>query len=90
MFNVNFVLFNINDDIMYGILLSTIFYRVFIKYCVFSKNFRKFAPLPRQHSAAMGCAKNYQPMEATVHSHCVESFGGLLKRCRRGRGCSEL
>jgi len=38
----------------------------------FSKNFRKFAPLPRQHSAAIGCAQNYQPMEATVHSHSVE------------------
>ena len=29
-------------------------------------------------------------MEATVHSHSVESFEGLLQRCRRGRGCSEL
>ena len=26
----------------------------------------------------------------TVHSHCVESFEGLLQWCRRGRGCSEL
>ena len=26
----------------------------------------------------------------TVHLHCVESFGSLLQRCRRGRGCSEL
>ena len=25
----------------------------------------------------------------TVYSHCVESFEGLLQRCRRGRGCSE-
>ena len=44
-----------------------ILYRVFIKYCVFSKN--------------------YQPLEVTVHSHCVEGFEGLLQRCR---GCSEL
>ena len=29
-------------------------------------------------------------MEATVHSHSVESFEGLLQRCRRGRGRSEL
>ena len=26
----------------------------------------------------------------TVHSHCVESFEGLLQRCGRGRGCSEF
>ena len=26
----------------------------------------------------------------TVHSQRVESFEGLLQRCRRGRGCSEL
>ena len=47
-------------------------------------------PLPRQHSAAIGCTKNYQPIRVTVHSHCVESFEGLLQRCRRGRGCSEM
>ena len=47
-------------------------------------------PLPRQLSAAIGCTKNYQPIGVTVHSHCVESFEGLLQRCRRGRGCSEL
>ena len=47
-------------------------------------------PPPRQHSAAIGCTKNYQPIELTIHSHCVEIFEGLLQRCRRGRGCSEL
>ena len=37
----------------------------------FSKNSLKFATSPsRQHSAASGCTKYYQP---TVHSHCVES-----------------
>ena len=46
--------------------------------------------LYHQHSAAIGCTKNYQPIGVTVHSHCVESFEGLLQRCRRGRGCSEL
>ena len=66
-------------------------YRVFIKYCVFfSRIFESLPPLPRQHSAAFGCTKIQQPIGVTVHSHCVESFEGLLKRCRRWRGCSEL
>ena len=47
-------------------------------------------PFPRQHSSAIGCTKNYQPIGVTVHSLCVESIEGLLQRCRRGRGCSEL
>ena len=34
--------------------------------------------LPRQHMVAIGCTKNYQPIGVTVHSHCVESFEGLL------------
>ena len=34
---------------------------------------------PRQHSAAIGCTKNYQPIGVTVHSHCVESFEGFLQ-----------
>ena len=33
--------------------------------------------LPRQHSAAIGCTKKYQPIGVTVHSHCVESFEGI-------------
>ena len=45
---------------------------------------------PRQYLAAIGCTKNSQPIGVTVHSHCVESFGGLSQRCRRGRGCGEL
>ena len=69
-------------------------YRVFIKYCVFfSRILESLLPLPRHHSAAIGCTKNYQPIGVTIHSHCVESFEaleGLLQRCRRGRGCSEL
>ena len=62
-------------------------YRVFIKYCVFLRVLESLPALPRQHSAAIGCTKNYQPIGVTVHSHCVESFEGLLQR---GRGCSEL
>ena len=57
----------------------------------FSKNSRKFA------TSVLYCTgfllvvqKNYQPIGVTVHSHCVESFEGLLQRCRRGRSCSEL
>ena len=58
--------------------------------CFFFKNSRKFATTP---STARGCYwlyKNYQPIGVTVHSHCVESFDGLLQQYKRGRGCSEL
>ena len=66
-------------------------YRVLIKYCVFFRIIlESLPPLPHQHSAASGCTKNYQLIGVTIHSHCVESFEGLLQRCRRGRGCSEL
>ena len=47
-------------------------------------------PLPRQHSAAIGCTKIYQPIGLTIHSHWAESFEGPLKLCRQGKGCSEL
>ena len=56
----------------------------------FSRAFESLLPLHRQHSAAIGFTKYYQPIGVTVHSHCVESFEGLLQRCRRGRDCSEL
>ena len=46
--------------------------------------------LPRQHLAANCCTKNHLPIGVTVHSQCVETFEGLLRRCMRGRGCSEL
>jgi len=58
--------------------------------CFFPRILKSLPPLPRQHSAAIGCAKTNQPIGVTVHSHCVESFEGLLQRCRRGKGCSEL
>ena len=64
-------------------------YRVFIKYCVFANNSRKFAI---SFSSALGCYLLYkkQPIGEAVHPHCVESFEGLLQRYWRGRGCSEL
>ena len=63
-------------------------YRVLIKYCDFSKNSQEsLPPLPRQHSTAIGCTKNYQPIVTVHYSYCIESFEG---RGRRGRGCSEL
>ena len=69
-----------------------VYYRVFIKYCgfFFPRIVESLSPLPRQLSAAIGFTKNCQPIGVTVHSRCVESFEGLLQRCRRGRGCSEL
>ena len=66
-------------------------YRVFMKYWVFfPRTLKSLPPLTRQHSAAIGCTKNYQQIEVTVHLHSVESFEGLLQRCRRGRSCNEL
>ena len=59
---------------------------MFIKY-FFPRILESLSPLPRQHSASIGCTINYQPIGVTVHSHCVESFEGLLQQ---GRGCSEL
>ena len=63
-----------------------------LKIVFFSKILESLPPLlPRQHSAAIGCCTiNNQPIGVTVHSQWVESFEGLLQRCRRGRGCSEL
>ena len=56
----------------------------------FPRMHESLPPLPHQHSAAIGCTKNYQPIGVAVHSPCVESFEGLLQRSRRGRGCSEF
>ena len=58
--------------------------------CFFPRILESLPPLPRQNSAAIGCTKIYQPIGVTVHSHCVESFEGLLQRCWRGRSSSEL
>ena len=58
--------------------------------CFFARILECLPPLPRQHSAAICCTKNYQPIGVTVHSNCVESFEDLLQRCRRGWGYSEM
>ena len=50
------------------VIYALILYRVFIKYCVFfPRILESLPPLPRQHSAAIGCTKNYQPIGVTVH-----------------------
>ena len=47
----------------------------------FSLNTRKFASSPfRQHSAAIGCTKNYQPLGVTVHSYSVESLEWIVEK----------
>ena len=56
----------------------------------FPRILESLPPLPRQHSAAIGCTKNCTPIGVTVHSLWVESIEGLLQRCKRERGCSEL
>ena len=67
-------------------------YRVFIKYCVFSKSSRKFAtsPPPRQHSASIGCTKNYQEklytsiaLRALKVSYSDEGEGGVAVNCKK-------
>ena len=52
----------------------------------FSRILQNLLPLPQQHSAAICCTKNSQPIRVTVHSHCIESFEGLIQRCKRRRG----
>ena len=70
---------------------SFVSYMVLIKYCVFSREFLKVCHLSLASTRLLlVIQKNYQPIGVTVHSHCVESFEGLLLRCRRGRGCCEL
>ena len=66
-------------------------YRVFIKYCVFFQEFSKNCHLSLASTRLLLVFKKiYQPKGVTVHSHCVESFEGLLQQWRRGRACSEL
>ena len=50
----------------------------------FPRILESLPPLPRQHSAAIGCTKN--TIGVTVHSHCIESFESLLRRCRQRKG----
>ena len=56
----------------------------------FPRILESLPPLPRQHSPSIGCLDNYHPIGVTVHSHCVESFEGLLQRCRRGMGLQRI
>ena len=58
---------------------KAIIYRVFMKDCVFPRILERLPPLPHQHSTAIGCTHDYQPIGVTVHSHCVESSLGALK-----------
>ena len=58
--------------------------------CFFARSLESLPPLPRQHSAAIGCTKKYQPKGLTVQSHYIESIEGLLQRCMRGRGCNNF
>ena len=44
------------------------------------------APLPCQHSAAIGLKKKYQPIGFTVHKHCVESLEGILQQGEEREG----
>ena len=46
----------------------------------FPRIFESLPSLPRQHLAAIGWTKKGHPIGATVHSHCVESFEGLLQQ----------
>ena len=66
-------------------------YRVFRKNCVVFHEFPlSVLPPPRKDLAAIGCSEIGRPIGVTVHSHCVDSFKGLLQQCKRGRGCSGL
>ena len=54
--------------------------------CFFPRILESLPPLPRAHSAAIGCTKNYQPIGVTVYSHCVESDvgeGGVAVNCEK-------
>ena len=50
----------------------------------FPRIIESFPPLPRQHSAVIGCTKNYQLIGVIVHSQCVESFEGLFSYVTEG------
>ena len=52
--------------------------------CFFPRILESLPSLPRQHSAVIGCAKKYKPIEVTVHSHCVEGFEGLYSDVGKG------
>ena len=47
---------------------------------LFLRNFIIMPTLPRQHWAAIGCTEIGQPIGATVHLYCVDSFENLVQR----------
>ena len=58
--------------------------------CVFF--LESLQPVPREHWAAIGCTKNYQPIGVTVHSHVLralkvsysnEGEGGVAGNCEK-------
>ena len=58
---------------------------------VFSQEFSKVCHLSLASTQLLVVVqKIYQQIGVTVHSHSVESFGGLSQRCKRGSGCGEL
>ena len=52
--------------------------------CFFPRILESLPSLPRQHSAVIGCTKNYKPIGVTVYSHCVEGFEGLYSDVGEG------
>ena len=61
-------------------------FRVFIKYCVFFQECSQlsFPPLPRQHSAAIGCT-NYQPIGvANIAFRASKVSYGAAMKAREG------
>ena len=52
----------------------------------FPRLLERLPPLPRQHSAAIGCTKNYQPIGVTVHLRAFNSDvgeGGAAVNCEK-------
>ena len=46
--------------------------------CFFRRIFIIWRPFLRQHWAAIGCTKNYQPIRVTVHSDLLQRWVALL------------
>ena len=60
--------------------------------CFFPGILENLPPLPRQHSASIGCTKNYQPIGVIVHSIALRALkvyysivgeGGVAVNCKR-------
>ena len=60
-------------------------YSVLNKYCVFFQGFSKVCHLSFAGTRLLLVVQKItSQLGVTVHSHCFESFEGLLQRCRRG------